>query len=72
MVGFLFMGMTITPNSHLCDESGAWLPSAMLHNATGTEVGTIADPHPCPSQAEADEVALRLAKRYIRKNLHQG
>lgn len=68
------MGVTITPDSHQRDGlAGAWWPSARLHDAaSGQELAPLVDSRHFSSKAEADELALRLAKRRVRDSLHQG
>lgn len=69
-----YMGVTITLESEQRDGALAqWWPRATLrHIARGETWPTITNAQPCESQAEADAVALRLAKRHIREALHQG
>jgi len=72
MSGFLFMGVTITPDSRQGETPQAWQPSATLHSAAGKELGSVTDARCFASKTEADEAALRLARRHIREHLHQG
>ncbi|MFT3813916.1 MAG: hypothetical protein QM740_11115 [Acidovorax sp.] len=68
----LFMGVNVTLDSRQRDGE-AWWPHATLRNAAnGQALEPVESPQPCATQAEADAVALRLAKRRIREALHQG
>ena len=74
MSSILFMGVSITPQSYEHDElPGAWWPRASLSLAsTGAVLKEVVHPEHCRSKEEADAVALRLARRRIRDELHQG
>lgn len=66
-----YMGVTITPDSRQRD--GVWQPHATLRSAaTGQALEPVEHPQPCATQAEADALALRVAKRRIREALYQG
>lgn len=74
MESHLYMGVRITPDSHeTAGQPGRWLPRArLLDTATGAALDAVSDDEACDSQAEADARALRIARRWLMKKLHQG
>ncbi|SFU47858.1 hypothetical protein SAMN04489707_1005115 [Paenacidovorax caeni] len=74
MTGILFMGVNITPDSEERDElPGRWWPHASLTLAsTGAALEDVVHYENYRSKEEADAVALHLARRRIRDELHQG
>jgi hypothetical protein len=70
----LYMGVSITPDSEQRPETpGLWWPRATLRKAaTGETLWVVTHPQHCASQEEADATALRMAKRHVREELHQG
>ncbi|MDR0225087.1 MAG: hypothetical protein LBI66_01595 [Burkholderiaceae bacterium] len=74
MDSILYMGVRITPDSQAdATHPGRWLPHARLEDsATGAPLEAVSDDEACESQADADARALRLARRFVMKKLHQG
>lgn len=74
MTTTLFMGVHITLDSFERDGlPGTWLPHASLALASsGAKLQDVVHAEHHASKAEADAAALRIAKRRIRHELHQG
>ena len=74
MTNTLFMGVSITLDSFEREElPGVWWPHASLALASsGAKLEDVVHAQHHASKAEADAAALRIAKRRIRNELHQG
>jgi len=74
MASIPFMGVIITLESHERDElPGVWWPRASLTVAsTGAKLEPVTHHDHYGTKADADAFALRLARRRINNELHQG
>ena len=68
------MGVSITLDSFERDElPGVWWPHATLIQSQGNkELEDVAHHQHFETKAEADHMALRIAKRRAKDELHQG
>ncbi|WP_028602708.1 hypothetical protein [Ottowia thiooxydans] len=74
MTTTFFMGVSITLDSFERNElPGVWWPHASLVVAPGSKtLENVSHDEHYASRAEADGMALRIAKRRIRDEMHQG